>query len=305
MWSGGEGFLLYARPLSDVDHTLARVRFFLAPRRARGHRARPAGRPGDGRTRDAPGRRAQRRRAGDRAHPRPEPPAPPPRGRRRGGGAGADARGDAAGARRAPATTPRRRSTASGSSSPTPPTSCARRSPRCWPTSSCWPRSSTASRPRPPKPRCVRRGGCAGWSATCCCWREPTPSGSSRAGRPSSRRSSSRRSGSSGRSPTATSYPSTSRRWSSRRRATSCRAGPQPARERRQAHPAGDPHPRLDSSSMARPCSSSRMTARESRPELESRVFERFVRDAGDGGRGAGPRPGDRAARWPSPTAAR
>jgi signal transduction histidine kinase len=29
-WSGGEGFLLYARPLSDVDHTLARVRFFLA-----------------------------------------------------------------------------------------------------------------------------------------------------------------------------------------------------------------------------------------------------------------------------------
>jgi signal transduction histidine kinase len=28
-WSGFDGFLLYARPLSDVDHTLARVRFFL------------------------------------------------------------------------------------------------------------------------------------------------------------------------------------------------------------------------------------------------------------------------------------
>jgi signal transduction histidine kinase len=28
-WSGGGGYLLYARPLSDVDHTLARVRFFL------------------------------------------------------------------------------------------------------------------------------------------------------------------------------------------------------------------------------------------------------------------------------------
>jgi signal transduction histidine kinase len=29
-WQSGQGFLLYARPLSDVDHTLARVRFFLA-----------------------------------------------------------------------------------------------------------------------------------------------------------------------------------------------------------------------------------------------------------------------------------
>jgi two-component system, OmpR family, sensor kinase len=28
-WSGGEGYLFYARPLSDIDHTLAKVRVFL------------------------------------------------------------------------------------------------------------------------------------------------------------------------------------------------------------------------------------------------------------------------------------
>ena len=28
-WKGGHGWLLYARPLSSVDETLSRVRFFL------------------------------------------------------------------------------------------------------------------------------------------------------------------------------------------------------------------------------------------------------------------------------------
>ncbi len=76
---------------------------------------------------DAPDRRADRRRAGDRADPRPQPADPPPRGRRRGRRAGPNARGHARARSTRRAATPRRCSTASASSSPTPRTSCARR----------------------------------------------------------------------------------------------------------------------------------------------------------------------------------
>jgi two-component system, OmpR family, sensor kinase len=55
---------------------------------------------------------------------------------------------------------------------------------------------------------------CAGWSATCSCSPEPTPSASSHASRPTSAASSSKRPPSSARSPTVTTSPSTPTRRS-------------------------------------------------------------------------------------------
>ena len=73
--------LLYARPLSDVDHTLAPGPGVPAAGRARRHHPGAAGRPGHRPAGDAPDRRADRRRARDRAHPRRQRPPAPPRGR--------------------------------------------------------------------------------------------------------------------------------------------------------------------------------------------------------------------------------
>ncbi len=153
-----------------------------AARRARRHRARAARRARHRGARDATDRAAHRqRRARSSAPATPGCTCPCPRPTTRSRSLHARSRGCSArsmprAARRTP------RSSASASSSRTPRTSCARRSRACWRTSSCWPRSSTASRPTPPRPRCARRGGCAGWSATCCCSRAPTRGGPGRAG---------------------------------------------------------------------------------------------------------------------------
>ena len=118
----------YARPLSDVETHDRRVRFFLAARRARRHRARPARRPGR-----SPGARWRRSReltdaAREIARTRdPVAAVPAPRGRRRGRRAGAHARGDARGARRRARRDRGRARAPARSSSPTPRTSCARR----------------------------------------------------------------------------------------------------------------------------------------------------------------------------------
>ena len=41
--------------------------------------------------------------------------------------------------------------------------------------------ADTARTPRSPSPRCARRGACAAWWPTCCCWPAPTPAGWPRA----------------------------------------------------------------------------------------------------------------------------
>ena len=180
----GQVWLLYARPLSDIDHTLARVQVFLLAGRARRHRAGPAGRPGHGGARHAPGRRADRGRAGDRAHPRSQPASAPSRGQRRGGRARAHARGHARGAgRRARADPVHAR----------PPARVRRRR---------LARAAHAADQRAGQPRaagrgarrragrlragsrCARPAACAAWSATCCCWPGPTPSARRRCGPP-------------------------------------------------------------------------------------------------------------------------
>ena len=70
--------LLYARPLSDVDHTLARVQFFLLLGVLGGTVLALLAGLATAAAGDAPDRRADRRRARDRAHPRPQPRLPHP-----------------------------------------------------------------------------------------------------------------------------------------------------------------------------------------------------------------------------------
>ena len=86
-------YVQYARRLSDVEATAARVQLLPRPRRARRRRARAAGRPGHRPARDVADRRAHRGRAHDRAHARPVAAHPHARGRRRGRRARAHARG--------------------------------------------------------------------------------------------------------------------------------------------------------------------------------------------------------------------
>ena len=95
-----------------------------------------------------------------------------------------------------PAARPSTRCSASASSWPTPRTSCARRSPASWPTSSCsrtsWRATAARATARPPgrsrARRCAPRAGCGGWWATCCCSPAPTPAARRRGGRSTWRR---------------------------------------------------------------------------------------------------------------------
>ena len=98
----GQVVLLYARPLSDVDHTLARVQFFLLLGVLGGTFLALAGRAGHRAAGHASDRRADRGGARDRAHARPQPAPPPPRGQRRDRRAGEHAGGDARRAGRRP-----------------------------------------------------------------------------------------------------------------------------------------------------------------------------------------------------------
>ena len=120
-------WVLYARAAFGPRAHARPGQFFLLLGVLGGAVPRAAGRPGHRAAGDAPDRRADRRRPRDRAHPRPEPPpAAARRPRTRWPSWRARSRGCSARST-PPAATPRRCSSASGSSSPTPRTSCARR----------------------------------------------------------------------------------------------------------------------------------------------------------------------------------
>ena len=175
---GGVFYVQYARKLSDVKATANRVRVFLGLGVLGGAAlALLAGLATATRAMAPITRLTDTARAIARTRD-PSLTHPPPRVQRRGLRAGAHAGEHARSRSTRRATRRRRRSRASASSSPTPRTSCARRSPRCWPTSSCSRWSSRASRARPPRPRCAPRAGCAASSPTCCCSPAPTPAAS-------------------------------------------------------------------------------------------------------------------------------
>ena len=138
------GVLIYARPLSAIDRTAAKVRFFLILGVLGGTGLALLAGLMVARRAMAPIAAADGERARDRAHARPRPPRPAAGGRRRGRRAGAHARGHAAGARHRARGDGGDAACASASSSPTPRTSCARRSRACSRTSSCSPSRSRA-----------------------------------------------------------------------------------------------------------------------------------------------------------------
>ena len=148
-------------------------------------------------------------------------------------------------------------------------------------------------------PRCARRGGCAGWSSTCCCWPAPTPGGAARAPTcdlaeiaAEAARGGARRSPASARIETRERAAAAGRRQPRR----AAPDGRQPARQRRPPHPRRAR--RSSCASRASGRGEARGRGRRRRPRhpdgMRDQVFDRFVRGegpadtAGGGGSGLG-----------------
>ena len=176
--SAGTVVIQYARPLSDVQATIARVELLLVLGTLAGTGLALLAGAMIARRAMQPDRDAHHHRRRDRPHPRLQrQPCPSPRPTTRSPSSPAPCRGCCARST-TPTPKPRRCSSASAASSPTPPTSCAPRSPPCSPTSSCWPNPCAAIRATPRARRCAPPGACAGSSPTCCCSPAPTSAAS-------------------------------------------------------------------------------------------------------------------------------